>query len=169
MLTGRWIGPGPRANRFQGGFQNGTCRHTCPCGGTHSSQGLLQCLGPQGELQLPPASSKGSSRSAGRSDPGSFQMTASALVTRACEILCCWVTQSCLTLWDSILTWKSNLHLLHEQAHSLPLSHQGSPVRFCVRPLTVRSFFLQLSGSPDWPSDLNFLVIIFLVQDPQTG
>ena len=36
-------------------------------------------------------------------------------------------------------------------------------------PFNSEVFFLPLSGSPDWPSDLNLLVIIFLVQDPQTG
>lgn len=41
-----------------------------------------------GELQLPPASLENSLRSAGRSDPGSFQITASALAPSVCEILC---------------------------------------------------------------------------------
>ena len=47
-----------------------------------------QCLCPQGELQLPPASLGDSPRSAGRSDPGSYQMFAFALGPKACEILC---------------------------------------------------------------------------------
>ena len=47
-----------------------------------------QCLCPQGECQLPPASLGDSSRSAGGSDPGSFQITVSALVSGVCEILC---------------------------------------------------------------------------------
>ena len=38
--------------------------------------------------RLPPASSGGPPRFAGRSDPGSFQITAFALDSRACEILC---------------------------------------------------------------------------------
>ena len=50
--------------------------------------GCHQCLCPQGELQFPPASLGGSPRSAGGSDPGSFQTTASALGPRAYEILC---------------------------------------------------------------------------------
>ena len=41
-----------------------------------------------GESQLLPASLGESSRSAGESDPGSFQMTASAFGLRAHEILC---------------------------------------------------------------------------------
>ena len=49
--------------------------------------GCHQRLCPQGELQLPPASPRDSPRSAGRSDPGSFQITASALGPGACEIL----------------------------------------------------------------------------------
>ena len=47
-----------------------------------------QCLHPQGELQLPPASPADSPGSAGGSEPGSFQITSSALGPRACEILC---------------------------------------------------------------------------------
>ena len=47
-----------------------------------------QCLCPQGELQLPPASLGDSPTSSGGSEPGSFQMTASALGPGACEILC---------------------------------------------------------------------------------
>ena len=50
--------------------------------------GFHQCLYPQGELQLPPASLGASPRSASGSDPGSFQITASALGLGACEILC---------------------------------------------------------------------------------
>ena len=49
--------------------------------------GCRQCLFPQGDLQLSPASPGDSPRSAGRSDPGSFQITASSLGPRACEIL----------------------------------------------------------------------------------
>ena len=47
-----------------------------------------QALCPQGGLQWPPPSTGDSLRSAGRSDPGSFQMTASALGCSAPEILC---------------------------------------------------------------------------------
>ena len=41
--------------------------------------GCHQCLCPQSELQLPPASLGDSPRLAGGSDPASFQITASAL------------------------------------------------------------------------------------------
>ena len=51
-------------------------------------KGCHQCLCPHSELQLPPASPRDLSRSAGRSDPGSFQIAASALGPGACEILC---------------------------------------------------------------------------------
>ena len=51
------------------------------------SNGCCQCLSPQGRLQLPPASPGDSSWSAGRSDPGSFQISASALDPRAFETL----------------------------------------------------------------------------------
>ena len=48
--------------------------------------GCCQCLCLWGELQLPPASLGDSPGSAGRSDPGSYQMTASSLGPGACEI-----------------------------------------------------------------------------------
>ena len=47
-----------------------------------------QHLRPQGELQLPPASLGDSPKSAGRSDPSSFQIAASTLGPVVCEILC---------------------------------------------------------------------------------
>ena len=50
--------------------------------------GCYQCLCPQSELQLLPVSLGGSPRSAGGSDPGTFQITASSLGLGACEILC---------------------------------------------------------------------------------
>ena len=50
--------------------------------------GFCQCLYPQGESQLPPASLGSSPRSASGSDPGSFQITVSALGLGVCEILC---------------------------------------------------------------------------------
>ena len=56
----------------EGAPRNGCCWHLCP----------------QGELQLPPASLGGSPGLAGGSDPGSFQISASALGLRVCEILC---------------------------------------------------------------------------------
>ena len=56
--------------------------------GRAPQKGCCPCLCPQGELQLPPASLGDSPRSAARSDPGYFQITAFALGPRACEILC---------------------------------------------------------------------------------
>ena len=50
--------------------------------------GCCQCLCPQGELYLLPVSPGDFPSSAGRSDPGSFQITASAWGPGACEILC---------------------------------------------------------------------------------
>ena len=67
-----WMGLDPGANSLEEGFQNGTC----------------QCLCFQGELQLLLASSGDPPRSANESDLGSFQMTASVLGPRGCEILC---------------------------------------------------------------------------------
>ena len=50
--------------------------------------GSCQYLWPQGEPQVPPTSLGGSSRSAGGSDPGFFQITVFALSPRAYENLC---------------------------------------------------------------------------------
>ena len=47
-----------------------------------------QCLCPHGEPQLPPASPGDTSWPAGRSGPGSWEVTAFALGSGACEILC---------------------------------------------------------------------------------
>ena len=52
-----------------------------------SSPKLLPPASPQGESQLLSASAGGSPRSASESDQGSFQITASALGIRVCEIL----------------------------------------------------------------------------------
>ena len=49
--------------------------------------GYCQGLYHQGESQLPPASLRGSVRSASGSDPGFFQTAVSALELRTCEIL----------------------------------------------------------------------------------
>ena len=54
----------------------------------NSPNGCHQGLCPWGKPLLPSASPGGSPRSACCSDPGFFQMTASALVPEACEILC---------------------------------------------------------------------------------
>ena len=53
----------------------------------------------QDELQLPPASPGDSPRSAGGSDPGSLEITASALGRGACETLhvCCKSESLCPT------------------------------------------------------------------------
>lgn len=50
--------------------------------------GFCQSLCPQGDLQLPPAFLGDCLRSTGWSDPGSYQMTASAWGPGMCEILC---------------------------------------------------------------------------------
>ena len=51
--------------------------------------GCCQCLCPQGEPQLPPASLQGNSPTpVGRSGPGSYQITAFSLGSRTCQILC---------------------------------------------------------------------------------
>lgn len=55
-------------------------------GGAHQ-MAATTCLYPQNDLQVSPDSLGGSPRTAGESDPGSFQVTTSALGSRACKIL----------------------------------------------------------------------------------
>ena len=50
--------------------------------------GCHQCLSPQRESQLSPASPAGSPRSASRSDPDAFQTAASVLGLKVSEVLC---------------------------------------------------------------------------------
>ena len=50
--------------------------------------GYHECLCPQGEVQLPPTTPGNLPRSVGGSDPGSFQITASALGATVYTILC---------------------------------------------------------------------------------
>ena len=88
MLTGWWLGPGPGANKLEGGFQNGACQRQCPCGRMSPPNGCCQHLFPHCESQLLPPSPGGSASLTSGSDPGSFHITASALGARACEILC---------------------------------------------------------------------------------
>ena len=60
----------------------------CPCGGMSSPKWLPPASILQGESLMLPTSPEGSPRSASGSDPGSFQITASVLGLRVCEILC---------------------------------------------------------------------------------
>ena len=70
-----------------GGLQNGACQHQCSGGRRSSPKWPLPVSTSQKESQLPPASPEGSPRSTIGSDPGTFQITASALGLGACEIL----------------------------------------------------------------------------------
>ena len=81
------MGLGPSANKVEGRLQNGS-QHQCPCGRMCSPKWLPPVSMFPGELQLPPVCPGGPRRSAVESDSGSFQITASALGPRACEILC---------------------------------------------------------------------------------
>lgn len=79
-----WAWPGPFANKLKGRFQNDTCQHQWPWDRTNSWNICHKCLCPQ----FPPASLGGSPKLAGGSDPCSFQIIASVLGPRGCEILC---------------------------------------------------------------------------------
>ena len=81
-------GLGPEAHKLEGGFHNGAHQHQCPRGRRSSPNGCHYCLCPPGELQLSLASLGNSPKSADRSDQRFFQITDSALGSRACEILC---------------------------------------------------------------------------------
>ena len=64
------------------------CGVQCPSGRMCSPKWLPPVSMSPGELQLPPVCPGGPRRSAVESDSGSFQITASALGPRACEIFC---------------------------------------------------------------------------------
>ena len=64
------------------------CQHQCPHGRTSSPKWLLPVSMFPGWVPVASVSSGDSPRSAGVSDPGSFQITASVLGFGACEILC---------------------------------------------------------------------------------
>ena len=70
--------PGPGANKLKGGF---TSVHVIE---QASQNGCCQCLHSHGEPEQLSAFLGGSSRSVSGSDPGSFQMTASALGSVTC-------------------------------------------------------------------------------------
>ena len=87
------------------GLANGACQYQCPrytnfsiCAAEASTSALTveqappnfccQCLCPQWKFQWLPASLGGCLISASESNLGSFQITASALGLRVCEILC---------------------------------------------------------------------------------
>ena len=56
--------------------------------------------------------------------------------------------QVAILLWGIFLTQESNLHLLHWQLNSLPLSHQGSPVCYIV--MRNRAVLLEKTLFIDW-------------------
>ena len=87
--TNRLVGRAEsRLNKLEGGFHPGTLEHQCPCGQQAPQKGCPQCLCPSVCVCSCLLSPGGSLGPAGRSDPGSFQITASALGPGACEILC---------------------------------------------------------------------------------
>ena len=77
LMPARWWADKTLALRLEGGHKNGTCQ--CPYGKQAPKSGCYQYLCPWGESQLLSASPGHSLRSASESDPGSFQITASAL------------------------------------------------------------------------------------------
>ena len=82
------MGSDPKAAKLEEEFQNGTCQHLCLCGRTSSPKWPPLVSVAWGESQLPPASTRNLAASVGRSDPGSFPVTAFALNPRAWEIFC---------------------------------------------------------------------------------
>ena len=103
--------------------------------------GCHQCLWPQGEPQLPPASLGGSPRSVGKSDPGSFWITACALGLRACEILCA-------SFKSGVSISHSPLALLKVRPAAFKAKCSGGLSCWCRTPGL---------GSPMWSSDHSLL------------
>lgn len=89
-LGGRPVGSHPGSNKLERGFHSGVCQHQRARGG----MGFPQWPSPASRVMvstsclLPPASSGTSPRSADGSDPGLFQMAASALGPGVCGVLC---------------------------------------------------------------------------------
>lgn len=87
MLAYSWIDKLLEFYRPEGGLQNGHSLNLCPCARKDSSNGCHNCLCSQGKSHLHPACLGGSPRSQW-TDPGFFQITASVLQPKVCEILC---------------------------------------------------------------------------------
>ena len=79
---------GPSTHKLEGRFCSGACQ--CAYDRSNSQNGCHQCPWPQGKMQSPSASQGDSPRPEGRSDWGSYHVTALALGPETCEIL--WVS-----------------------------------------------------------------------------
>ena len=89
MSTGCWEGPGLITNNLERGSKTALASISVLVIGWAPPKWLLQCLHPQVESQLPPASLVGGVlQNHNGSDIGPLLITASALVPRECEILC---------------------------------------------------------------------------------
>ena len=79
-----WAGPGPRANKMA--FQNKACQHQCPRSRTSSPKWLPPLSVSVGWASI--ASCLSGRLCKGTSDPGSFQIIASALDPKVCVKFC---------------------------------------------------------------------------------
>lgn len=81
-------GAGPSTNKLVKGFKISTCQYQGPRGRRSSQSWLLPETMTPARVPLASCHLRSSSRSAGGSDLSLFQITASSLGLRACEILC---------------------------------------------------------------------------------
>lgn len=126
----------------------------------------------QGEFQLPPTSPGGSPRSAGMSDPGSFQIIVSALGPRACEILCA-PFKSTVSIMHSTVSLSKVSLLAYKAKHSGACLPGAGPPDWGVqcrtwtphnlgRTVTI-IIILPFVGHPPGGKGLVYTVILFLL------
>ena len=87
VLTTWWVGPWPSA-KLERGFQNSAWKLQSPLGRISFSKWLLPMSVSPGWAPIASVSLGSSPRSEGVSDPKFFQLRASSLSIRVCEILC---------------------------------------------------------------------------------
>lgn len=135
------VGFGPRAMKLEGRFQNGICQYPCSCGRMNSSKWLLPVPTSPGWATVAFYLSQWRSRSASRFDPGSYQITASVLDSRACKI------------W--FLPFKNEVSIFPSPLGLLKVSPAGFHSQmFWSLPSQCRTPRL---GSLMWDSDLSLL------------
>ena len=79
---------GSFTNKLEGRLQNGTFYYQCSCDRMSLQKWLAPVYVSPGQIPVASCLPSESPRSAGGSDFGSFQITASTLGSRLCKILC---------------------------------------------------------------------------------
>ena len=106
------------------------------------------CL--QWEFQLLLASPGGSSRSAGGSDPGSFQITASVLKFRTCKPLCELFKS---VSYSPMLCYAKSLQLCPTLCDPMDGSPPGSPVPGILQARTLEWVAISFSSAWKWKNE----------------